>query len=113
MPISIWITYKPPFREYLFIGDKGRIKLNYFENMVEISSEKNNEIFTGPGDFERNDMFIEEVKYFINCIENDISPSPGIEEAYISMDIALKAISSENIKRKLNYDKKDIFQNLI
>lgn len=90
---------KPPFREYLFIGDKGRIKLNYFANLVEINTDKSYGVFYSPGNFERNDMFIEEIKYFFNCIENDINPSPGIDEASISLDIALKAIESDKYRK--------------
>ncbi|MDD3818286.1 MAG: Gfo/Idh/MocA family oxidoreductase [Actinomycetota bacterium] len=86
---------KPPNRVYLFIGDKGEIKFYYFENKVEIYTGSSSETFTGPKGFERNDMFIEEIKYFINCIESDIEPSPGIDEAAISLNIALKAIESD------------------
>jgi predicted dehydrogenase len=92
---------KPPFREYLFIGNNGKIRFDYFQNLIEINYEKSNEIFTAPKNFERNDMFMEEVKYFINCIEKDIVPSPGIDEAYIPMDIALKAIRSEKYKKEI------------
>jgi len=90
---------KPPHREYFFIGDKGRVKFNYFENKVEIYTGNNSEVFTGPKDFERNDMFTEEIKYFINCIKNDINPSPGIDEASISLNIALKAIESDKYEK--------------
>ena len=94
---SVHLDYlqKPPDREYLFIGDKGKAKFHYFENKVEIHTDSSSETFTGPEGFERNDMFLEEVKYFINCIENNINPSPGIDEAAISLNIALKAIESD------------------
>jgi predicted dehydrogenase len=90
---------KPPCREYLFIGDKGRIKFNYFANTVEINNDKCAEVFRSPKSFERNDMFLEEIKYFFNCIENDITASPGIEEASVTLDIALKAIESDKYRK--------------
>lgn len=90
---------KPPHREYLFIGDKGKVEFDYFENKVEIYTNSSSEVFTGPKDFERNDMFMEEIKYFINCIENDIKPSPGIDEASISLNIALKSIESDKYEK--------------
>jgi predicted dehydrogenase len=90
---------KPPCREYLFIGDKGRIKFNYFTNTVEINTDKCAEVFRSPKSFERNDMFLEEIRYFFNCIENDITASPGIVEASVTLDIALKAIESDKYRK--------------
>jgi len=98
---SIHLDYiqKPPCREYFFIGDKGKIKFDYFKNKVEIYTDSSKEVFTAPEDFKRNDMFLEEIKYFLNCIENNTEPSPGIGEAAISLNIALKAIESDINKK--------------
>jgi predicted dehydrogenase len=94
---SVHLDYlqKPPHREYFFIGDKGKIKFDYFKNKLEIYADSNREVFKDQKDFDRNDMFLEEIKYFLNCIENNTEPSPGIDEAAISLDIALKAIKSD------------------
>ena len=31
--------------------------------------------------FKKNDMYLEEIKYFLRCIKNNINPSPGIKES--------------------------------
>jgi predicted dehydrogenase len=98
---SVHLDYlqKPPCREYFFTGDKGKIKFDYFKNRVMIFTNSSSELFKAPEDFKRNDLFLEEIKYFLNCIDNNIDPSPGIEESAISLNIALKAIESDKYEK--------------
>lgn len=90
---------KPPIREYFFIGDKGRIIFDYYKNKITLNMEGSNEKIISPGGFDRNDMFKKEVEYFIDCINNNKNPSPGINEASVSIDIATKAIKSDKHKK--------------
>lgn len=88
----------PPVRIWEIIGEKGRIFFDYYKGKVVLYSDGRLEKkFSQDSDFDRNELFIEEVRYFFDCIANGKKPSPGIEEAVLSMKFAREALRSAGI----------------
>lgn len=83
----------PSSRYILVVGSKGKIKADIINNRVELSiANETDEI--GFENFKRNDMFIEELKRFFECIEKDAVPDIDIDDGVRALKIALAAKQS-------------------
>lgn len=61
---------KPPIRQMFITGTKKSIKWNYYKNTIEIFDYfKNKKKTINFGMFNRNKMFIDQTKYFLNLIK--------------------------------------------
>jgi len=83
---------KPPSRTLEIVGTEGKICFDYYLNIVQLWSAKTGEKideFAVSSAFDRNQLFLDEVGYFFDCIVNDRKPAPGIEEALESVKVAL------------------------
>lgn len=60
----------PPVRTYHFHFEQADIHIPYFENKMIIRSEKDGEIIKWYSDFDRNDMFLDEVNAFFNRLNS-------------------------------------------
>lgn len=71
---------KPHIRKLYIAGTKKKIFFDYYKNRLEIINRlgKKNIIKVN---FKKNDMYLEEIKYFLRCINNNTSPTPGIHES--------------------------------
>ncbi len=89
---------KPPKRTMEIAGTKGRIEFDYYANRVVLYTHDKplgKEFHLGD-DFDRNDMFMTELTKFIGAVElNKPSPIP-LEDAFKSVDVALKALNEHN-----------------
>jgi hypothetical protein len=54
------------------------------------------EVLRVPDDFDRNDLFREELRYFFGCLEAGQSPTPGLDEAAESVHMALSALHGDS-----------------
>ena len=50
------------------------------------------EVLHVPDGFDRNDLFLDELRYFFKCLDAGQPPAPGIDEAAESVRIALSAL---------------------
>lgn len=88
----------PPVHYFKIVGEKGRIEVdlnNAFLRLIvdgEIIKEINYE------KFQRNDMFIDEMKDFISCVQKKKKPNIDLNQGIISlkMAVAAKMSASEN-----------------
>jgi len=96
---SIHLDYwqRPPRRIFELVGTKGRMNWDYYAKTLTVFSRKPGgeaKVFKVPEGFDRNDMFIEEVKDFIGAIKNNKEPSiplgSGIDVLKITMDMKKK-----------------------
>lgn len=95
----------PPKRTWEIIGDNGKIEFDYYKNMLTLFQLNKKEVnfkseeIDYSGKFEKNDMFIEELKTFIDCIEKgkkqDIELQDGINN--------LKILSALHLSAKINH----------
>ena len=49
--------------------------------------------------FERNDMYVDEIKYFMNCVKKKKKPMNSLDEGVDTMKIALNIIKSGKRKK--------------
>ena len=73
----------PPARTLEVIGTEGRLQFDYFNSMLaryKLKGEEAEEIYDVSQTFDRNDLFVNEIKYFLNAITSDSQVEPGIEE---------------------------------
>jgi len=83
---------KTAIRNLEVIGDKGKIYFDYFKNHISLipCSDKGVDSIVKTEDrFERNDLFIDELKYFFSCLKNRIQPIPDINSSKEVIEIAL------------------------
>jgi predicted dehydrogenase len=97
LPVQIHLDYlqRPPQRTCEVIGDEGRVRYDYYANVVETYKTKtrvrNTHHFEG---FDRNDMFRDELRHFLACLRGDESSLIPLSEGIQSLRIALAAESS-------------------
>lgn len=72
---------KPHSRKLFISGIKKKIYFNYYKNKLELIDRLGKKKITKIN-FKKNDMYLEEVKYFIKCVKKNISPSPSIEDSH-------------------------------
>lgn len=83
----------PPNRFVKIIGSKGKIISDIIANTVTLCTG-NDVTTTDFKDFTRNDMFVDELKAFINCVETGCEPEITLDDGIASLKIALSAKSA-------------------
>lgn len=99
-PISVTLDYlrSPPKRSISIIGDEGCIDCDLVQNSVSITyvGRKETDVYNFP-DFNRNMLFVDQMKCFLSFALNNSLPSVDIDSALASMRIAEGAkLSLEN-----------------
>ena len=94
---------KPNVRNCKIIGTKGKIIWNWDNNHLQVFKNNKNKFFTKNIDkkFERNTMFLAEMKYFLNCVKKKKTPINNIKEAYEIQKVALAVKNSSKLGRKI------------
>ena len=83
---------KPPVRNMEIVGTKGRIYFDYYKNEISIIPSLNKKLSTNKKlnyRFERNSLFIDELKHFFHCVKNGNDPQSDISSAMEVVKIAL------------------------
>lgn len=97
LPVQIHLDYlqRPPQRNCEVIGDEGRVRYDYYANVVETylttTRLRNTYHFEG---FDRNEMFLDELRHFLACLRGDEESLIPLSEGIHSLRIALAAESS-------------------
>ncbi len=96
--IHLDFIQRAPSRSCQIIGEEGTITWDYQKNQVELFSAKNGkwQIFPGEKDFQRNQMFTEEMKHFLTAMEGKERPLVTLEDGREVLKIALAAKESAN-----------------
>lgn len=94
-PISVHADFyqSPPSRFVKVVGEKGQVTLDLLKASVVKTVEDVTEEISFD-DFTRNDMFIEELKLFMECIEKDTEPAISLEDGIVSFQMAMAAKKS-------------------
>jgi predicted dehydrogenase len=95
---------KPAVRTCKIIGKKGKIIWNYENNHLQIFKNSTNKFSTKQIDkkFDRNKMYVEELRYFLNCVKNKKNCMNSVVEAYEIQKVALAIKNSSNIGKKIS-----------
>jgi len=84
------------------IGTQGTLLWDYSENMVRLYSAKTKEWKTFPLQTEPNEMYLEEMKHFLACINGKAVPLIDGYEAKKVLEIALAAKKSANVGKAMH-----------
>lgn len=100
---QVQLDYLSPFyrRTCEIVGSKGIIIWDYNagEVILKIRGKSEPEIFTQPATFNRNAMFLDHMKHFLNIIQNGGEPAIGIDDGIKVLRTALAARKSSNGRR--------------
>lgn len=103
--VSLHLDYlKRPAKRFLeIIGEKGRIYWDYFGKKADLIPLEGEPItIEEPANYERNTMHIEELKHFLDCVNNKKEPSVGLDEGEDVLKICL-AIKESMREQKVIY----------
>lgn len=103
---SLLLDYlqNPPKREMIVIGTSGKILWDYYGNYFEVAKEGKTKMFQGRKDFERNEMYVEEIRHFLSCVKERKNPSISLEEGEKIVKACLAAKKSAKEKRPIKLD---------
>jgi predicted dehydrogenase len=97
VPVDIHLDYlqSPPARSFTIVGDEGRIV--WHDQMKSVTLERINEGLVESRsfeDFDRNEMFMDELRDFITSVRERRSPKVDIRAGAVSLRVALAARTS-------------------
>lgn len=96
-PISLHVDYvqRPPRRGCIVIGDTGKIVLDFISSTIALYNGEGRQTESNSyPEFQRNDMFVEEVKWFFEAIHGQSTPLVNLREGMQSLRMALAAKES-------------------
>jgi len=103
LKLNLHIDYlqRPYQRGIHILGDKGSIKWDLFSKNIIIHNynTKKEIIKNYPKDYDHNDMYLSQMKYFLNCIRKKQKSEADITAGKKSLELAL-AIKKSSIKNK-------------
>jgi predicted dehydrogenase len=101
VPVHVHQDYvmQPPARSCQVIGEDGRINVDLRANTLELvdASGQARETRSFP-EFQRNDMFMDEMSRFLACVRGETTPMVTLQEGARSLRVALAA--RESIDRR-------------
>jgi predicted dehydrogenase len=88
----------PPTRKCCIVGTKGKIVFDLLLSEIKLFDEYGNSLLEEKFDFERNDMFIEELQIFLDAVNGNRNESfISIDEGAKSLKVALAIKQSMEI----------------
>lgn len=92
---SLHLDYwqRPPRRVFEILGTEGKLMWDYYAGILGLVPHKKDgkaQIWKAPESFNRNDMFMEEVKDFIAAIRQNRKPAITLQEGIEVLKIALE-----------------------
>ena len=92
LPVHLLQDYiqRPPSRTCQIIGNEGKIVWDYHANRIDLfdtrGNSKEGRTFEG---FQRNQMFLDELRHYLRCLEGQESPRVTLRDGASSLQIAL------------------------
>jgi predicted dehydrogenase len=96
-PVSIQLDYLqwPPRRDIFITGDKGSIHCDLSSMEVIVNQRETSEVETHTfPDFDRNNLFLDEIKNFLAFVNGREVPKVDLKEGLVSLKVALAAKKS-------------------
>jgi predicted dehydrogenase len=97
IPVSLHEDYlqRPPSRGCTVIGDHGKILLDFPRLTITVFDEAGRQTESSSfKEFRRNDMFVNEVNYFLEAVKGTQTPLVSLHDAVQSLRMALAAKES-------------------
>lgn len=91
VPVQLHQDYvqRPPDRSCKVIGDRGKISLDFIARTLSVYNADGELASSKSYEFERNQMFIDELKHFFACIEHKETPAVTLIDGVQSLRMAL------------------------
>jgi YrbI family 3-deoxy-D-manno-octulosonate 8-phosphate phosphatase len=90
---SVHLNYyqRPPAHRFEIIGTEGTVRWDQDDNALRIFSVRSGDwsVIPGPVDFNRNDMFLEEMRHFLQVVRAEASPVCPLEDGERVLRLAL------------------------
>ena len=97
---SLHLDYyqRPPDHHLEIVGVNGSIQWNYADGVIKVYRLKDQKWHTypSPRDFERNDMFLAQMKHFLDVIRGHAEPECTFEDGVKALQIILAAHKSQS-----------------
>jgi predicted dehydrogenase len=96
-PVHVHLDYlqRPPQRVCEVIGDRGKVRYDYYLNQVELHNTDASDVHLERFDpFDRNDMFVNEIRHFLSCVRGVERPVVDLREGIRSLRVAMAAHQS-------------------
>lgn len=89
--IHLDYLYRDYLRRCLIMGENGTISWDLQEHVVKLSKahQKKPTLFREPPRYSMNQMYVDEVRYFLGCVKNRTQTFNGVAEAFQTLDVAL------------------------
>ena len=102
MHLDFFLGYE--YKRCKIKGTKGIIFWNSVYNEVKFfdAKKKSWKTILKLKKFERNDMYVDEIKYFMNCVKKRKKPMNSLDEGIDTMKIALNIIKSGKTKKVID-----------
>lgn len=97
LPVHLHMDYlqQPPVRKHHLIGDAGKITIDLLDAAVTLTQAQAGEAKVYSfSDFERNQLFLDELSHFLACVQSGEEPIVDIAAAAASLRMALAARTS-------------------
>jgi predicted dehydrogenase len=96
-PIVLHQDYlqRPPVRRFKIAGDRGMASVDLIRNHLTVFNAEGEPIeqWDGTG-FQRNDMFVAQMRHFLDCVAGKVEPKVGLYDGIQSLRLALAAKQS-------------------
>lgn len=107
LPVFIHMDYlqKPPTRECKVIGEKGTITMDLCNlQVVTVDNDGKTKVYQC-NSFDRNQLFLDEMRHFFACIRNEAKPVVDLKIAFAGMKtaVAIKRSIENGEKVLLNF----------
>lgn len=91
IPVQLHQDYlqRPPSRSCKVIGDQGKIILDFADRTLAVHNSDGELASSKSYEFERNQMFIDELKHFFACVEGKEKPVVTLNDGIQSLRMAL------------------------
>lgn len=97
LPVHVQLDYLqyPPSRKCEVIGDNGKVSIDLIANetILYTGRRADGERFK-VDHFERNQLFLDELKHFLKCVDTRQAPVVSLQDGAVSLRIALAAKES-------------------
>jgi predicted dehydrogenase len=91
LPVSLHMDYiqQPPSRGCKIIGESGKITMDLTESRVIVEKPDKEKEVHDYSDLKRNELFVNEINHFFDCVANRQQPVVTVEDGANSLRIAL------------------------
>ncbi len=107
LPVSLHMDYiqRPPSRSCKLIGESGKITMDLAGLKVIVEKPGKGEEVHDFGGFERNQLFVDEIGHFFQCVASRQQPAVTVKDGFNSLRIALAVKRSMETGKIINLDR--------